>query len=178
MVMPSSLWIRRKRRDLFVADAAGRLVEEEETGLRDEGSRQLDPFLRPKRKRRNRMAGKLLETDELEGFHRTLLGCGFGVECGRQRYSCLEPAAARLDVVADHDVFEHGHRAEQGEVLKRARHSVPEDLVRSHLSDRRTVDCDAARRRSVDARDDVEQGGLARTVGSDEPHHLACLDRE
>ena len=55
---------------------------------------------------------------------------------------------------------------------------MADDLVRRHLQHRRAIDGDAARRRPVDARDDVEEGGLARAVGPDEADYLALLNLE
>jgi hypothetical protein len=81
-------------------------------------------------------------------------------------------------VIADHDVLEHGHRSEQGDVLKRPCQAVPDDVVGRNVRHRLPVDQNATGARPVHACDDVEKRGFARPVGPDEGHDLARVDGE
>ena len=71
------------------------------------------------------------------------------------------------------DVLPDGELGEQADVLERARESQRGDLVRLAPADLLPVEDHVAFGGDVDARDHVEQRGLARPVGSDQPEDLA-----
>ena len=86
--------------------------------------------------------------------------------------------ALHLAVRADHHVLEHGEAREQGQVLKRPRNAEIGDLVSIDIEEVVAVEQDLTRVRFVDPRHDVEQRGLARAVGADQPADLVLVDRE
>jgi hypothetical protein len=147
--------------DLLVVEATRRLVEQEQPGLRDERAGELDALLDPVRKRRRREVRAVAQPHHVEDLERLR----------RSRV----PAAA---VSADEDVLEHRHRAEELEVLERARDALAHDLERGLLQERSAVEEHVARVRPVQPRDDVEGGRLARAVRADEPRDLPLLDVE
>ena len=82
--------------------------------LGDEGARELDALQRPERQARTRPLGQLLEADvaeHLEGAGPAASGRGTG----------------RARMRPDEDVVENGHRAEQLDVLERARDASTRD---------------------------------------------------
>ena len=150
---------RREPLDLLVAEAARRLVEEQEPRLGDEGARELDPLQRPVGKPGGRALGEVLDLDVLEDLARA--GAGMPARVG-----------------ADEDVLEDGHRREELDVLERARDAPAHDLVRRRAEQALAVERDLARLGPVEARDDVEGGRLAGAVGADQAGDLALLHRE
>src|SRR2546423_10687968 len=122
-----------------------------------------------------RMRAEPYEIDYLE---RALARGALGSDRARKRHRRLQPAAVRLRVVTDEHVVQDGHRAEQRDVLKRAREAAADHLMRTDRQNRGAIDEDRAGARPVNAGDDVEEGCLAGAVGSDQSDHLAGLDRE
>ena len=106
----------------------------------------------------------------------------------------LEDVVVRLRVARGENVVVDRFALEQADVLERARHAAGHDVVGllaegldirfAHivlddgvaLPDDCTVENDAALGERVDARDEVEDGGLARAVGTDERDDLALVD--
>lgn len=90
-----------------------------------------------------------------------------------------EQVAAHVDVRPGEQVVEHGHVAEQLDVLERPGDPQPGDLVRLHAGDLvvpAVMVNDAAFLRVVQAADAVEQAGLARPVRPDDGQNLALAD--
>ena len=84
-------------------------------------------------------------------------------------------------VAADHHVLQHGHVAEQTDVLEGAGHAQRRDEVglapvEQMLLAVGAVQVHGAFRGLVDAGDAVEEGGLAGAVGADEGHDLTFVD--
>jgi hypothetical protein len=82
----------------------------------------------------------------------------------------------------DHHIFQNGHVLEQPDVLECARHPFGGHLIRFEPVQalcfslaRKQVDIPLCG--IVDARNAVEQGGFAGTVGSDQRHDLALIHR-
>src|SRR5438105_4968386 len=73
----------------------------------------------------------------------------------------------RSKMARGHDIFEHGHVAEQPSVLKRARDAELSDLIRLFPFDSHTVEVDVALGRLVYAGEQIEDRRLARAVWSD-----------
>src|SRR5207249_3138566 len=94
-----------ERPDLLVVQPAGRLVEEEQLGPGDKCAGGLDALQRSERKTAGAPVCDIRETDVVDH----LGGPGADAAPG-------PPAAA---VPADDDVLEHGHRAEELDVLER-----------------------------------------------------------
>jgi hypothetical protein len=81
-----------------------------------------------------------------------------------------------VDVRARHEVVQHGHVAEELDVLEGAGDPEPRDLVRAHARDLMlaVVDVgDVPALGVVQAADAVEQAGLACAVGPDDGQDLA-----
>src|SRR5204863_3832974 len=70
------------------------------------------------------------------------------------------------------------HRPEQPDVLERSSDAAIGDLVWSPTSDVLAVEHQPAARRLVEAGEDVEEGGLARSVGADDRDDRALRDIE
>ena len=77
-------------------------------------------------------------------------------------------------MAAEHEVVQHGHALEQGDVLECARYAECRDTARGGLREVVAIDGDAAGIRMVEAADQVEQRGLAGPVGTDHGQHLAA----
>ena len=90
-------------RDLLVVEPSGRLVEQQQLGLRDERAGELDALQRPEREARDRPLRDRSQPDVVEHLER--LG--------------VDVAAARVG--ADEHVVQHGHRLEELDVLEGAR---------------------------------------------------------
>src|SRR5437868_3169130 len=70
------------------------------------------------------------------------------------------------------NVVQHGHRLKKANILKGARDAAGRDLIRFAACDGATVERDRPRCRRVDSGQQVECGGLAGAVGTDEAHEL------
>src|SRR5207245_6115589 len=102
---------------------------------------------------------------------------------------CLPPAGApvragvqllvlNVDVATEHEVVDDGHAPEERNVLKGAGHAQGGDAGGREPGELGAVETDGAPLRVKDAADAVEQGGLARAVGTDDGQDLALLDVE
>jgi hypothetical protein len=74
--------------------------------------------------------------------------------------------------------LDRAHRPEQADVLERPRYAHRHDLVRPATGDVAPLERDRARRRRVQAREDVEERRLARPVRPDDRDDRATRDRE
>ena len=145
---------------LRLVETRRRLVEQHDARLGRQCARHLDETLRAGGQTVDALLGDGGEThalDELVGEHT-------GLEL------LARPALAHLR--RDQDVVAHAERAERLEPLERAADAEPRALVRLDRGDVLAVEHDGAAGRWLQTRDDVEQGGLARPVGTDETGHL------
>src|SRR3954463_12608912 len=76
------------------------------------------------------------------------------------------------------DVVLHGHLWKRLNDLKRAGQALPCNLVWLRARDVLAFEVDAACRGRVDASDEIDERGLARTIRTDQADTLALLDRE
>ena len=111
-----------------------------------------------------------MNADELLGTlgDASLLGLGF-----RQAQRVGDEARRGAAVAADLDVVEHGHAVEQRHVLERAADAELRDGVAGAAQDRAALEQDVAVVGHVEARQAVEERGLARAVGTDQAGNLA-----
>ena len=109
-----------ERRYLLVAQAAGRLVEQQQARLGDERASQLDSLQRRVREARGAVPCQAAEVDELQHRQRTLPAVGL-------------PEPVRPRMRADEDVLQHRHLREERDVLERACDALADDVVRSDL---------------------------------------------
>src|SRR3984885_13915710 len=91
-----------------------------------------------------------------------------------------KPVASALDeriagsLGADHDIFQRRHRAEQTNVLERAREAGNRTFMRREHRHVDAVDRDRAGGRTVESSDDIEHGCLAAAVGADQGMHATA----
>src|SRR5580692_8434027 len=142
-------------------DPAGRLVEQDDLGVRDEDVGELEELalaVGERARERGVMPG---DADELELLHRALAVGGVPVP-GR-----------------DQHVLKHGKTGEDPGQLEGPADAQGEYLVRRGVGDPPVCQVHLPRVGLGVAGDDVEQGGLARPVRADQPGHraLADLDR-
>src|SRR5207249_8121767 len=97
---------------------------------------------------------------------------GAPVEHGAQH------AVLHVDVATEHEVVDDGHAPEERNVLKGAGHAQGGDAGGREPGELVAVETDGPLLRVKDAADAVQQGGLARTVGTDDGQDLALLDVE
>ena len=97
---------------------------------------------------------------------------------GRRSRAARGRSRPRRACAADEHVLEHGHRAEQLDVLERARDPAPDDPVRRRAQQALAVEDDLALVRLVQPRDQVEERRLAGAVRADQADDLALADVE
>src|SRR5439155_9464838 len=88
----------------------------------------------------------------------------------------LQRAGFAVEIAGDANVVEDRHRPEEPDVLKRPRDSEPHDIVDAQTGDVAAAEADLAVGRLIDAGDEIENGGLACAVGTDEAAELAFVD--
>ena len=164
--------------DLFVADAPGGLIQQQQSGFGGQRPGQLHLLLGAKWQRGNRFRGPAGQADELEHLHRALSSFRLHPRGAWSRHGCPQKGRVGPGVVADQHVLEHRHRAKEGDVLERAGQASLDDLVRGDSEHRLAVQVHGAAGRPVHAGDDVEEGRLACAVGADHRHDLTGFDRE
>ena len=158
--------------------ARGGLVEQQEPRPRRERARDLEPALLAVGQRVGARVGEALEAEPRQQRR---------ARCARARASRRAPARRRAARRARRErpradqrrahVVEHGERAEQADVLERARDAAPRRSGAAGsppmLAARRSA---RARGRRVDARDHVEGGRLAGAVRADQRDERARVD--
>src|SRR3974390_2621808 len=89
-----------------------------------------------------------------------------------------ENAGRLVPMPSDHDVFQHAHAAEDLQILKGAREPLAREIVRGEPGDRLPAEPDLAVVGTIDAGNEIEQGGFAGAVRTDDREHLAGIDRQ
>ena len=84
----------------------------------------------------------------------------------------------RADMPPDHDVFEYGHLGKKADVLEGSGDARLGHFVHGCGGVGLAVELEAPGIRGVEAGDDIEEGGLAGAVGSDQAVDLTALDRD
>jgi hypothetical protein len=87
-----------------------------------------------------------------------------------------EDPGLHTHVAAEHEIVEHGHAAEQGDVLEGPRDAQLGHPARRTVGDVAAFEGDATRVGVVEAADHVEQSGLAGAVRADDRQDLAATD--
>src|SRR5690606_15612447 len=88
---------------------------------------------------------------------------------------CQDPAF-HAQVAARHDVVEHAHALEQGQVLEGTRNAHFGGAARIHFGELHTGQGDFTLLRRIDAVDDVEHGTFAGAVGAYDGPDFMFLD--
>jgi hypothetical protein len=167
-----------ERLGLAVAEAARRLVEHQQLGVREQRSGELDPLERAVGQSGDRPVRVLAEVEPLEQVEGLPAQRALApVQAGQTQDPGHEAGSAAL-VRAEQHVLADRHRGEQAEVLERARDTQlgdPMRLAREHVL---AVEPDRAGLRRVQPADAVEERRLARAVRPDEPADLTAFDIE
>ena len=87
-------------------------------------------------------------------------------------------AGMRADMPPDHDVLEHGHLGKEADVLEGAGNARLGHLVHGGRRVGLAVEFEAPGIRRVEPGDDIEEGGLAGAVRSDQAIDLPACDRD
>src|SRR5437879_2883534 len=161
---------------LLGCEAGGRLVEQEQLGIRGEGAGDLEPSLLAVRKISRVLARVLGDTDKAKQLHRLLCHALLLAAFARKLEERVPDLGLHPDMAADAHVVEAAHVVEEADVLERARDAVARDLVRLETRDVLAVEHDSAAGGLVEAGDVVEEGCLAGAVGPDQREDLAALD--
>ena len=101
---------------------------------------------------------------------------GFLPDRRRQAQDGAENTAGGPRVSPDQHILQRGHFGKQADVLERARQPRLQDLMRLAAVDADSAQAHFAAIDGVEAGQGIEQGGLARAVGSDEAENLARID--
>ncbi len=167
-----------ERPDFLVIEAARRLIEQQQLGLAGQGARQLHAFLRAEGQVGDARARHRLQAEEAHQRLRFSQCGALLVLHRRQAQGIEEEAAVRAAMAPDHDVVQHRHGLEQGEVLEGAPDAERGDAVPGDPQERCAVEQDVAAATLVEARQAVEQRGLAGAVGPDQADDASGLDVE
>ena len=159
--------------DLVVVEARGRLVEQQQLGAAGERAGELDALAHREGQPpggQARMGLEVHERDQLLGAlgDAALLGLRL-----RQAQRVGEEARRGAAVAADLDVVEHRHAVEQRHVLEGAADADARDGMARLAEDGAALEQDVAVVGHVEARQAVEERGLARAVGADQAGDLA-----
>ena len=118
------------------------------------------------------------QAEKLGQFRRPTLQQPLFSSHQRQRDSVGEKPPVGAAMAADHDVLPHRQRSEQREVLERAADAERGDAMDRVARQRAPFEGDRALVEAVEARETVEQRGLAGAIGPDQPADLAARDVE
>ena len=157
---------RVERRDLAVAQAGRRLVEQQQLRLRGERAREVEHLLMPEIELLGRRVAIANEAGALEqrvGLGERIALCGGALGGRRER-----KIAGHARRHSDQHVLQHGQAAAELDVLERARDAACRDAVRRYLQQRLAFEQDVAFGRPVEARDAVEHRRLAGAVRADQ----------
>ena len=118
------------------ADMPGhRLVEEHELRVLDERPSELDPLLDPVGQIGHVGVAMAREVEEVDDLLDALALRLLLPDGSREEEHAPEDPGLAVQVAADHQVLEHGHAPEKGEVLERAADAEPAPPVGAHARD-------------------------------------------
>ncbi len=153
--------VREQRVDLLRHQHRGGLVEDDHLGTAVEHLEDLDPLPLPH--------AELL--DQLVGIQAEAVGAGDPLHLGPGPVAdAVQPLGAQ------HHVLEHGQVVGEHEVLEHHADAQPDRVGGRAHRGRRPVDLDRPRVGSLDAVQDLHQGGLAGAVLTDDGVHRAGAD--
>ena len=147
---------------LSLVHTTGRFIEHQEVWLHGSGTRQLKTASVAIVELGGSTVSQLPQANGTKKLLGVLLG--FGTAHNPQCRSC--------------DIFPHGQRIKQTEVLEGSGQSRTGDLLRRHSGDFEVAQKCLARGWWHDPGEDVEQGGLACTVRADDSGDLGSIDCE
>jgi hypothetical protein len=175
---PQSLHVLEQPPPERRVDPRHRLVEQEQLGFRHQRARQLEQLALAPRERARVGVRELCEVEDPE----QLLGLPADLALtrfdGARSEEDVPEVLARLVGCREHHVVDHGHRRERLRDLEGAHHPSPGDLVGVLTENLLPVEAHRAAVSSVEARQHVEERGLAGTVGADQGRDPTRLDRQ
>src|SRR6185503_10704332 len=166
-------------RDALRRIHAGRgLVEREQLGLGGQRAGNFQTALVAVRQAAGRMVRFAADAHVVEQLQRPALNLLFLRQGALVAEDRAEHAGSRTRVAADHHVFERGKIHEQADVLEGAADAGGRDLVRLQAGETAVVEPEVTAIGRIDAGENIEQRGLAGTVGTDQAVDLALADGE
>ena len=118
-----------QRVDLVVVEAGGGFVEQQQLGFGGEGAGKLNALADGEGQAGGDAVGEVAEVHEVDQFQRLGARGGFLAADVGQAQRVGDEAGTRAAVAADHDVFQHSHAVEQGDVLEGAANADHRDAV-------------------------------------------------
>ena len=167
-------------RRLVMRHAGRGLVEQQQFRLADQRTTNLDAAAIDHRQAGDRFEHAVGKR-RLEHFDQRSRGAVALLEFALERTAPdqIEPKPLiEALVIADHDVIEDRQRQRQAGALEGAGNSCPIDRARRNGRDVGPVEHHTPRISGVDPCDDVEECGLAGTIGADEADDFAGLNGE
>ena len=119
-----------------------------------------------------------LQTHKAHQFRRLFAQFSVTARDGRKTQRRFQRIAVQPQVSSHHHVLQGAHVHADLQVLKRAGNAAPGQFVRRFSTDGFTVQQNGATGGGVNPGDQVEQGGLARTIGADDGIDNARLNAE
>jgi hypothetical protein len=165
---------------LALADAhpGDGLVEQHQLGLHRERARDLDALADAEREDADGVAGMVGKPCEREGLQRrgsmqALLATGRA-----EPHAAAQRPRPHQMVAPDQHVLERRQVPEETEILEGAGEADAREAPSAQAEQVGALEAHAARGRLIHAREDVEERGLARPVGTDHGEQLAARDVE
>src|SRR6266436_2908532 len=149
--------------DLGRVEPGHDFVEQQQSRLRGERARQLEPLTISEREAGRDVSRPRAQPDALND--------------GPSRSESV-PHGGMADQGRDPDVVDDGELRERPDDLEGARQPEPADLMGLEAVEPATGEADLARIGSEEPREQVEDGGLPRPVGPDHSQHLALGQRQ
>ena len=155
---------------LLGADAARRLVEQEELGRAHQRHGDVEELAHALRQELRRLLAIFGDAEALDE------PLGLGDELGPAQGPPQRKPRARGDAAGDEEVVEHARRREDLRHLEGARDAGDDDVARRQRGDVAPLELDRAAGRREIAGDEIDEGGLAGAVRADDADHLARCD--
>ena len=149
---------------LGLGEAAGDLVQEQQLGVGGQSPGQFEALAVEQGERTGQDVDLLVQAGDLQDVHAVLVG-------GPLRHVAAVGGAHQ-------DVLEHGHARERLGDLERAADARAAALVPGEVGDVLAVEDHLAGVGMHGAGDEVEPGGLARPVGTDDTERLTFIDAD
>src|SRR4051794_7151948 len=170
---------RSELRRLLRVHAGGGLVEQQHLRVGRERARDLEPALVAVRQvDRDLIEHRLTQAHVGELLARLLVRALLLAPLPGRTQDRAEEARVRARVLRDEHVLDRRHRAEQPDVLERAREPALHDPVGPHRGDVLAVEDDPPGGGLVEAREHVEERGLAGAVRPDDRDDRLTRDLE
>ncbi len=155
-----------------------RLVEEQQLRLHRQRAAQLHALLQAIGKLADGNTPDRLDFQEVDDLLDETAMRDLLPQRGAVAQQLPEQSAAHLQRASGHEIVERRHSFEQSNVLERARDALTRRNRGTHARARPALERDASPLRMIEAVDDVQHGGLAGAVRTDDGANLATPDVE